>query len=182
MTEDFAGTPLPDLEAQLRAGGLEPARRAAIEAELNRRYAQKWQASEPEPGSPPAAATPPHFPGQVPGAAPPHPHGPPPGPWVLREPPRHPHPGPPAWGPPIPATPAKPAGLAKPLGCLAAFLVTVVAVVVFVVLSESESAPPPRIGTVCVTPRGSCPMQEALPVGTSCVCRSGFDEATGVVA
>lgn len=93
-------------------------------------------------------------------------------------------PNPQAWGPPVPAvgTPAKTGGLAKPLGCLAAFLVAAVAVVVVAVLTDSDSAPPPRIGTVCVTRLGTCPMVESLPVGQSCVCRTPDGDVEGVIA
>ena len=164
MTEDHARTPLPELEALLRGGDLPPARRQAIEAELNRRYAEKWRASA-APGVPSAPSPPP--PGQQ--------HPPPPGP---------PQPQPPVWGPPVPAAvrPAKTSGLAKPLGCLAAVLVAALAAVVVAVLVDSESSPPPRIGTVCVTQFGTCPMADSLPVGQSCVCRTADGDIAGVVA
>ncbi|MGW4525217.1 hypothetical protein [Amycolatopsis sp. NPDC004378] len=180
MTEDYAALPLPELEALLRGGDLPPGRRQAVEAELNRRYAEKWTSATPPPG--PTTGPPPGPP--PPGPPPP---GPPlPGPSTTQP---YPPPGPPppraAWGPPPAAVPPpKTAGLAKPLGCLAAFLVAaVLAVVVVLVVDGGSSSPPPqRIGTVCVTQRVTCPMGESLPVGQSCVCPTSEGDYVGVVA
>ncbi|MBE1494399.1 hypothetical protein H4696_001499 [Amycolatopsis lexingtonensis] len=173
MTEDYAHLPLPQLEELARSSDLPPARRQAVEAELGRRYAEKWRSSAGPTPSAQQPGPPPVPPGSYPAQPPLQPLGPPPA-----------RPNPQAWGPPVPAvgTPAKTGGLAKPLGCLAAFLVAAVAVVVVAVLTDSDSAPPPRIGTVCVTRLGTCPMVESLPVGQSCVCRTPDGDVEGVIA
>lgn len=175
MSEDYAGTPLPELEALLRKGDLSPARRNAVEAELNRRYAEKWRGATP-------AAQPPPWPGPAATTEP----GPAPNPaWPGRTPAEPPRPGPApqpaAWAPAAPVAPASTNSTTKVLlGCAAAFVVAIVAVVVVAVLVDSGSSPPPT-GTVCVTQFGNCPMVDSLPVGASCFCRTPNGDVAGVV-
>lgn len=177
MTEDHARTPLPELEALLRRGNLPPERRQAVEAELDRRYAEKWRSSA---ASPAERRPPPEQPPPPPGwVRQPGPSYPPPG----LGPGAAPGPGPaPGWVPPGPAavTPPKKPGLAKPLGCLAAVLLAALAGVVIAILVDSESSP--TIGTVCVTQIGTCPMADSSPVGRACVCRTPDGDIGGVVS
>lgn len=179
MTEDHSRTPLPELEALLRGGDLPPERRRAVEAELDRRYAEKWRSSA-GPG-PQAGHRPPEPPPGWQVQPPPPQAGPLPP--QVGQPPPGPPPHRPAWVPPgrAPVTPARTSGLAKPLGYVAAVLVAVVVAVVIAVVIDSGSSPSPTIGTVCVTQLGTCPMADSLPVGASCFCRTPNGDVGGVV-
>ncbi len=40
---------------------------------------------------------------------------------------------------------------------------------------------PPRVGTVCNTLVGPCPMVQQLPIGSPCICATAFGPVNGVV-